>query len=91
VDSPFYVSRFFLTATDSDDTMKSWHFHTEIAHVDGYIEFVCKASAKDRIVWVVEVDDIEGHILYSCILLISEGDRQRNFPQGFNPFASKTD
>ena len=56
-----------------DGAMQSWHFHTQVAHMDGYIELVCKASAEDDIVWVVEIDYVEGDVLRSCVLLNSEG------------------
>jgi hypothetical protein len=36
------------------------------------IEFVCKTSVEDGVVWVVEVYHVKGDILYSCILLVSK-------------------
>jgi hypothetical protein len=47
---------------DGDDSMKGWHLHAEIAHVDSHIEFVSIASVEDHIVWVVEVDNVKGHV-----------------------------
>ena len=90
MNGPLYIFGFFLTTMDSDNSVKGWHLHAKVAHVDGYIELVCKASAEDRIVWVVEVNDVEGHILCSSILLVSKGYRQRNFLQGINFISSET-
>jgi hypothetical protein len=39
-----------------------YNLDAEIAHVDGHIEFVSIASAEDHIVWVVEVDNVKGHV-----------------------------
>ena len=55
--------------------MQGWHFHTQIAHMDGCIELVCKASSEDGVIGVVEIYYVEGHIFYFCVFLTSEGDK----------------
>jgi hypothetical protein len=75
---------------DHDDAMQSWHLHTQVAHMDSYIELICKPSAEDGVTWVVEVYCIECYILYSYILLASEGHWQTDFPERINFLSSKT-
>ena len=55
-----------------------------------YVELVCEPSAKDGIVWVVEVYYVEGHVFCSCIFLASEGHWQGYFSQSINFLSSKT-
>jgi hypothetical protein len=62
-----------------DDAVQSWHFHAQVTHMDGCIEPVCKPSAEDGIVWVIEVYYVEGHVFCSCIFLASEGNWQEYF------------
>ena len=69
--------------------MKGWHFHIDVAHVNGYIELVYKTSFEDGVICVVEVDNVEGHIFCSCILLVSKGYWQRDFSQSINSLAPK--
>ena len=57
---------------DCDGAMQSLHFHTQVAHMDGCIEFVFKPSAEDGIVWVVEVYYVEGHVFCPGIFLAFE-------------------
>ena len=58
--------------------------------MNGYIELVCKPSAEDGIVWVVEVYYIEGHIFYPDIFLASKRNCQGYFSQCSDPFPSET-
>ena len=57
-----------------DGAVQSWHFHSQVAHVDGYVELVCKPPVENGIVWVVEIYYVEGHVLCSCIFFTSEGN-----------------
>ena len=59
--------------------MQGWHFHTQVAHMEGYIELVCEPSSEDGVVGVVEIFYVEGHIFCSSIFLTSEGDWEGYF------------
>ena len=62
-----------------DDSVQGQHFHTQITHMNGCIEFVCEPSTEDGIVGVVEIYYVEGYIFCSCVFLTFEGDWQRYF------------
>jgi hypothetical protein len=49
--------------------------------MDGCIELVCKPSAEDGIIWVVEIYYVKSDIVYSCVFLASEGYWQIYFSQ----------
>ena len=55
----------------------------------GFIEFVCKPSIEDNIVWVVEVYYIEGYIFCPCILLALEGHSQGYFSKSVYVLSSE--
>ena len=57
-----------------DDSMQGWHFHTQITHMNGYVEFVSEPSSEDSVVGVVEMYYVEGYIFCSSVFLTSEGD-----------------
>ena len=59
--------------------------------MDGYAELVCKPSAEDGIVRVIEVHYVEGYIFCSCIFLTSEGNWQGYFSQCINLLSPETD
>ena len=52
-----------------DGAVQSWHLHAQVTHMDGCAELVCKPSAEDDVVRVVNVYYVEGYILGSCIFL----------------------
>jgi hypothetical protein len=47
--------------------------------MESCIELVCKPSAEDGVVWVIEVYYVEGYVFYSYIFLASEGNWQGYF------------
>ena len=57
-----------------DGAVQSWHFHAQVTHMDGCTELLCKPSAEDGIVRVIEVHYVEGYIFCSCVFLTFEGD-----------------
>ena len=58
--------------------------------MNGYIELVCKPPAKDGIVWVVKVYNVEGHVFCPSIFLASERNWQGYFSQSIDSLSSET-
>jgi hypothetical protein len=66
------------------------YLHTQELLSYGCAEFVHESFAENRKVWVIDVDHIEGEILCSGIVKISEGNRKRYISNWLNWLPSET-
>jgi hypothetical protein len=86
----FNVPGLLLIAEHCNDPLRSRYLHTKELLSYGCVEFVHESSAKNHEIRVIDVNDIEGEVLCSGIVKISEGDRERYLSNWLDWLPSET-
>jgi hypothetical protein len=75
----FYVSGLLLITEHGDDSFRCWYLHAQELLPYDSVKFVHESSVKNREIWMIYINHIEGESFCSGIVQISERYWKRYF------------